>query len=213
MPPRALARKPLPKPSPESDPRFRKVMEQLKAGAAKTKAHPPAIRKGTDAAKAAKGPPNERLAAGKAKQVDKIKEAKEGKPEPASFLAILRAEIAKAMPKTLGETENFDQTAQQMKGGLKGNVSQQKEKSTQDVSGASKQAPAPAGEAKAGGAVPAEPAPGAPAVDAPGGMPAPKSDTDVSLQDSKQDTDDQMKEAEVTPQQLQKANDPRFSAV
>jgi len=208
-----LARKPLPKPNPESDPRFRKVMEQLKAGASKTKAHAPATKKAGEAAAAAKGPPNERLAAGKAKQVDKIQEAKEGKPEPSSFLAILRAEIAKAMPKTLGATDNFDQTAQQMKGGLKGNVSQQKENSTKDVSGASKQAPAPAGEAKAGGAVPAEPAPGAPPVNAPEGMPAPKSDADVSLQDSKQDTDAQMKEAEVTPDQLKKANDPRFSAV
>lgn len=208
-----LARKPLPKPNPDSDPRFRKVMEQLKAGAAKTKAHVPATKKGGEAAAAAKGPPNERLAAGKAKQVDKIKEAKEGKPEPSSFLAILRAEIAKAMPKTLGATDNFDQTAQQMKGGLKGNVSQQKENSTKDVSGASKQTPAPAGEAKAGGTVPAEPAPGAPPVNAPEGMPEPKSDADVSLQDSKQDTDAQMKEAEVTPDQLKKANDPRFSAV
>jgi hypothetical protein len=209
----ALARKPLPKPNPDSDPRFRKVMEQLKAGAAKTKAHVPPMKKGADASAAAKGPPNERLAAGKAKQVDKIQEAKEGKPEPTSFLAILRAEIAKAMPKTLGATDNFDQTAQQMKGGLKGNVSQQKENSTKDVSGASKQTPAPAGEAKAGGAVPAEPAPGAPPVNAPEGMPTPKSDADVSLQDSKQDTDAQMKEAEVTPDQLKKANDPRFSAV
>jgi hypothetical protein len=208
-----LARKPLPKPNPDSDPRFRKVMEQLKAGASKTKAHVPPMKKGADASAAAKGPPNERLAAGKAKQVDKIQEAKEGKPEPSSFLAILRAEIAKAMPKTLGATDNFDQTAQQMKGGLKGNVSQQKDNSTKDVSGASKQAPAPAGEAKAGGAVPAEPAPGAPPVNAPEGMPAPKSDADVSLQDSKQDTDAQMKEAEVTPDQLKKANDPRFSAV
>jgi hypothetical protein len=208
-----LARKPLPKPNPDSDPRFRKVMEQLKAGASKTKAHVPPMKKGADASAAAKGPPNERLAAGKAKQVDKIQEAKEGKPEPTSFLAILRAEIAKAMPKTLGQTDNFDQTAQQMKGGLKGNVSQQKDNSTKDVSGASKQTPAPAGEAKAGGTVPAEPAPGAPPVNAPEGMPAPKSDADVSLQDSKQDTDAQMKEAEVTPGQLKKANDPRFSAV
>jgi len=208
-----LARKPLPKPNPDSDPRFRKVMEQLKAGAAKTKAHVPATKKAGEAAAAAKGPPNERLAAGKAKQVDKIKEAKEGKPEPSSFLAMLRAEIAKAMPKTLGATDNFEQTAQQMKGGLKGNVSQQEENSTKDVSGASKQTPAPAGEAKAGGNVPGEPAPGAPAVNAPEGMPAPKSDDDVSLQDSKQDTDAQMKEAEVTPDQLKKANDPRFSAV
>jgi hypothetical protein len=50
-------------------------------------------------------------------------------------------------------------------------------------------------------------------VDAAEGMPAPKTDADVSLQDSKQTTDDQMKEAEVTTPQLQKANDPRFSAV
>jgi hypothetical protein len=208
-----LARKPLPKPNPQSDPRFKKITEQLKQGAAKTKAHAPAAKKATEAAKAAKGPPNERLAGGKAKQVDKIQEAKEGKPQPSSFLEMLRAEIAKAMPKTLGETENFDQTAQQMKGGLKGNVAEQKESSTKDVSGASKQAPTPGGEAKVEEPLPKEGAPTAPKVDAAEGMPAPKTDADVSLQDSKQTTDDQMKEAEVTTPQLQKANDPRFSAV
>lgn len=211
--PSALRRKPLPKPAPQSDPRFRRVMEQLKSGAAKTKAHPPASRKAAEAAKAAKGPPNERLATGKSKQVDKIKEAKEGKPEPTSFLAMLRAEIAQAMPKTLGETENFDAAADGMKSGLKGNVAQQKDKSTQDVSGASKQAPSPAGEAKVAQPMPPEGAPVPPKVNAPEGMPAPKSDADISLQDSKVDTDQQMKEAEVTPTQLQKANDPRFSSV
>jgi hypothetical protein len=213
MPGVALRRKPLPKPSPESDPRYRRVMEQLKQGAAKTKAHPPAAKKASDAAAASKGPPNEKVAGGKAKQVDKIKEAKEGKPEQSSFLAILRAEIAKAMPKNLGETENFDSTAQQMKGGLKGNVSQQKDKSTQDVSGASKAAPSPSGDAKSEKPLPPEGAPPAPNVNSAEGMPAPKSDADVSLQDSKQDVDAQMKDAEVTPTQLQKANDPRFSAV
>jgi hypothetical protein len=211
--PSALRRKPLPKPSPESDPRYRRVMEQLKQGASRTKKHPPAAKKAADAASAAKGPANERVAGGKAKQVDKIKEAKEGKPEQASFLSILRAEIEKVMPKTLGATDNFDSTAQQMKGGLKGNVADQKDKSTQDVSGASKATPGPAGEAKAGGNVPPEAAGSAPNVAASEGMPSPKSESDVSLQDSKQDVDAQMKEAEVTPQQLQKANDPRFSAV
>jgi hypothetical protein len=213
MPRSALARKPLPKPSPETDPRYRKVMEQLKAGAAKTKAHPPASKKAADAAAAAKGPPNERAAGGKARQVDKIKDAKEGKPEQSSFLAMLRAEIAKVMPKTLGQTENFDSTAQQVKGGLKGNVAGQKEKSTQDVSGASKQTPAPGGEAKVEKPLPPDGKPGAPAVNAAEGMPAPKSYADVSLQDSKQDVDGQMKEAEVTPASMQKANDPRFSSV
>lgn len=211
--PSALKYKPLPKPSPQSDPRYRRVMEQLKQGAKKTKDHVPASKKTADAAKASKGPPNERLAAGKSKQVDKIKEAKEGKPEQSSFLEMLRAEIAKAMPKTLGETENFDSAADGMKSGLKGNVSQQKEKSTQDVSGASKQAPAPAGEAKAGGPLPKDPNPAAPKIDAASGMPEKKTDADISLQASKTDTDQQMKEAEVTPTQLKKANDPRFSAV
>jgi hypothetical protein len=211
--PSALKYKPLPKPSPQSDPRYQRVMEQLKSGAQRTKAHPPAAKKAADAAAASKGPANERLAAGKSKQVDKIKEAKEGKPEQSSFLAMLRAEIAKVMPKNLGETDNFDGTAQQMKGGLKGNVAQQKEKSTQDVSGASKQTPGPAGEGKVETPLPKDGAPPAPGVAAAEGMPAPKSDDDVSLQDSKKDTDAQMKDAEVTPQSLQKANDPRFSAV
>ena len=211
--PSALRRKPLPKPMPQSDPRFRRVMEQLKTGAARTKAHPPASKKARDAAAAAKGPANERMATGKAKQVDKLKDAKEGKPEPDSFLAMLRAEIAKAMPKTLGDTENFDSAANGMKSGLKGNVSQQKDKSTQDVAGASKQAPAPAGEAKIAEPLAKEGAPPSPNVNAPDGMPAPKTNEDISLQDSKQDTEQQMKEAEVTPTQLQKANDPRFSSV
>src|SRR5688572_29044763 len=155
----SLALKPLPKASPDNDPRYKRTMTQLKQGAAKTKAHPPASKKAAEAAKASKGPPNELAAGGKAKQVDKIKEAKEGKPEQSSFLAMLRAEIEKVMPKTLGQTEKFDQTAQQMKGGLKGNVAEQKEKSTADVSGASKQTPGPAGQAKTGEPLPKEGAP------------------------------------------------------
>jgi hypothetical protein len=209
----ALKRKPLPKPSPESDPRYRRVMEQLRIGAARTKAHPPASRKAADAAKAAKGPRNERLAAGKSKQVDKIQAAKEGKPEQKSFLTILRAEIARTMPKNLKETENFGETAQQMKGGLKANVSQQKETSTHDVSAASKEPPSPSGTAKVEKQLPVERTPSVPRVNATEGMPAPKGDAEVSLQDSKEDVDAQMKDAQVTPTSLKNANDPRFSAV
>ena len=70
--PSALKYKPLPKPNPQSDPRYQRVMGQLQTGAQRTKAHPPASKKAADAAAASKGPPNERLAGGKAKQVDKI---------------------------------------------------------------------------------------------------------------------------------------------
>ncbi len=213
--PAIARRRPLPKPAPEADPRFRRVMEQLKQGAARGKAHPPASKKAREAGAAAKGPPNERLAAGKTKQVEKIQEAPTKKPEPESFLSILRAEIQKAMPQTLGDTEKFMKggSSSELKGSLKGNVNQQKDEAAGGVKSASKEAPKEAGAAKDSQPIPPEPAPGTPPVDGPGAMPAPKPDADVSLQDSKQDADQQMKDAEVTPQQLQKANDPRFSAV
>src|SRR2546426_758704 len=203
MPGPIARRRPLPRPSPESDPRFRKVMEDLKRGAARTKHHPPAARKAAEASAAAKGPPNERLAAGKAQQVEKIKEAPTKKPESSSFLALLQAEIAKAMPKTLADTEKFMKggSSDQLKGSLKGNVAQQKDQAEGGVKSASKEPPKEAGAATAGGPIPAEPAPATPAVNGAEAMPAPKSDADVSLQDSKQETEQQMKDAEVTTSQ------------
>lgn len=212
---RSLSRKPKPRQKPESDPRFAKIVEDLKQKSAKVKQHPTPKQKAAEAQAAAKGPPNERAAGGKAKQVDKIKEAKTKKPEPTSFLALLRAEIEKAMPKTLGDTEKFMKggDAGALKGSLKGNVEQQKQESAGDVSSASKQPPGEAGEAKQSKPIPGEPQPPSPDVNAAAGMPAPKPAEEISLQDSKQDTNAAMADAEVTPTQLKKANDPRFSAV
>jgi hypothetical protein len=190
-------------------------MEDLKGGAARSKAHTPAARKAAEASAAAKGPPNERLAAGKAQQVEKIKEAPSKKTESSSFLALLQAEIAKAMPKTLGDTEKFMKggSSEQLKGSLKGNVGQQRDQAEGGVKTASKESPKEAGAATEGKPIPPEAPPAAPTVDGAAAMPAPKPDSEVSMQDSKQDTEDQMKQAEVTTPQLQKANDPRFSAV
>jgi hypothetical protein len=201
---------------PQNDPRFKRVVEQLKAGSTKLKQHPTPAKKAAEVAAAAKGPPNEKKAGGQAKQVDKIQEAPTKKPESGSFLALLRAEIEKAMPKTLGDTEKFMKggSAEGMKGSLKGNVGQQKEQAAGDVKSASKQAPSEGGvQGKQVTAIPGEPASAPPAVDGAAAMPAPKPDAEVSLQDSKKDTDQAMKDAEVTDTQLQKANDPRFSAV
>jgi len=202
-------------PRPESDPRFRKVMDDLKRGAARTRMHPPAARKAQQAGAAAKGPPKEKLVAGEAKQVEKVQEAPAKKPETSSFLALLQAEIAQVMPKTLGDTEKFMKggSAGQMKSGLKGNVTQQKEQAAGGVKSASKEAPKETGEAKQAQAIPPEPATPAPAVNGAEAMPAAKPEADVSLQDSKQDVADQMKQADIDDPQLKKANDPRFSAV
>jgi hypothetical protein len=213
---RSLSRKPKPRPKPESDPRFAKVVEDLKRKAAKVKQHPTPKQKAAEAAAAAKGPPNEKAAGAKGKQVDKIKEAKTKKPEPASFLSLLRAEIQKAMPKTLDDTSKFMKggDAGALKGGLKGNVSQQKQQATGDTAQASKQPPSQAGvAAKTAQPIPGEAQPPNPDVPAGEAMPTPKPEAEVSVQDSKQDTEAAMADAEVTDTQLKKANDPRFSAV
>jgi hypothetical protein len=213
---RSLSRKPKPRPKPESDPRFAKVIEDLKRKAAKVKQHPTPAKKAAEAAAAAKGPPNEKAAGAKGKQVDKIKDAKTKKPEPASFLSLLRAEIQKAMPKTLDDTQKFMKggDAGALKGGLKGNVSQQKQQATGDTAQASKQPPSQSGiPAKQEAPIPGEPQPPNPDVPAGEAMPVPTPDAEVSVQDSKQDTEAAMADAEVTDTQLKKANDPRFSAV
>ena len=213
---RSLTRKPKPPTPPAADPRFARVMQQLGQKAAKVKQHPAPAKKAEEAAKAAKGPPNEKAAGAKGKQVDKIKAAKTKKPEPASFLSLLRAEIEKAMPKTLDDTTKFMKggDAPALKGGLKGNVAQQKQAATGDTAQSTKQAPSTAGvPGKESQAIPDEAAPPRPDVPAGDAMPAPKPDAEVSVQDSKQDTEAAMADAEVTEAQCKKANDSRFSAV
>ena len=197
------------------DPRFMKVVDRLQQTTARTLRHPPAATKAAQAGAAAKAPANETLAAGKAGQVDAIQEAKTGQAAPSSFEQLLRAEIEKLMPKTLGDAEKFGQGGEkeQLKGAVSGSVNQQKDAAAAPMKEASAAAPAPAGAPKEVAAIPAE-APAAPApVDAGAGMPTPKPQQEVSLEQSKQNADQQMQDAEVTDTQLKKANDPRFSAV
>jgi len=199
------------------DPRFMKVMDRLQKSAAKTKKHPSASRKASEAQAAALPPANEKLAGAQSKQVDTMNQAEAGKPQPDSFLTLMRAEIQKAMPKSLGDTEKFMQGGKkdELKGAMSGNVEKQKTEAAGGIKSAASQAPDPAAvPGKEVTPLPAEPAAAAPP--APGAseaMPAPKSDTEVSLQQSKVDADKQLIDANVTPEQLTKANDPRFSAV
>ena len=213
---RSLSRRLKPPTPPAADPRFVKVMGDLRQKAGRIRQHPAPVKKADEAQAAAKGPANEKRAGAKDKQTEKIKDAKTKKPEADTFLALLRAEIQKAMPKTLAETSDFmkGDDAPALKNSLKGNVAQQKQAATGDTATKTKQTPDESTiQAKPVTPIPGEPAPPSPLVNAGPGMPQPKSDADVSLQDSKDDTEAAMADAEVTKPQLQKANDPRFSAV
>lgn len=202
--------------APQADPRFQKLLAQIKTGASKAKQHPPPAKKAAEAQAAAKGPPNEKLAGAKAKQVDKMKEAEGKKPEASGFVAMLRAEIEKVMPKNLEDATKFMQgdEKEQIKGAAEGNVSKQKSDAAGPVQQASTQAPSAAGvPTKEGKPIPGEPAQISPGADAANAVPAPKPDAEISQEQTKKDADQQLKEAKVTPEQLKKANDPRFSAV
>jgi hypothetical protein len=201
---------------PKADPRYARVKSKLDAEAKGIKKHPPAKKKASEPAKAAKPPSNEKVAGAKANQTEKIQEAETPPPKPASFLEILRAEIAKVMPKTLGDTEKFMNggDSSTIKNSLKGNVSQQEKEATGDLKQASNATPSEAGvPSKPVTPIEPEATPPAPTVDAPGAMPAPKNDAQVSLQGSKDQVAEDMKKEKLTPKRLQAANDPRFSAV
>ena len=203
-------------PGPQKDPRFNRVMEKLQQSAGKTAAHPPPARKAVQASAAAQPPANEKLAGAKANQVDTMQQAETGKPEPASFLELLRAEIARVMPTTLGETEDFmngDQK-QQMKGALTGNVNQQKDAASSGLKAASGEQPDPSKvPGKEVTPLPPQEAPVPPAIGAADAMPAPRPAEEISLQKSKDQAGQALADNKLTEQQLQKANDPRFSAV
>ena len=213
----ALARAATPaKADPRRDPRYQRVVAKLELDARRLRQHPTARQKAAEPAKAAKGPPNEKAAGARAQQVDKLDDAKAPKPETKSFLATLQAEIAKAMPKNLGDTEKFMQggSAEAMKGSLKGNVAQQKDASTGDMKSASQATPnEAAAPAKPVTPIALEAPTPAPKVDGAEAMPVPKPEAEVSLQASKTEVQGQLDQERLSETRLKKANDPRFSSV
>ncbi|WP_438035789.1 phage tail protein [Sorangium sp. So ce204] len=200
------------------DPRFLKVMAQLQASAKKVGQRPPAARKAAEAQAAAKAPANEKVAGARANQVDEIKDAKAEKPTTGGFLAVLRAEIDKVMPKNLDDADKFMKGGEsgQIKGSVASNVKQQKEGASGPTEQATK-APPDTGkvEGKEVTPLPSEPATAAPPVAGAEAMPAPKpqAQVDKTAKDASASADQKMKDAELTSAQMTKANDPRFSAV
>ncbi|WP_437534808.1 hypothetical protein WME79_11440 [Sorangium sp. So ce726] len=200
------------------DARFVKVMAQLQASAKKVGQRPPAARLAAEAQAAAKAPANEKVAGARANQVDEIKDAKAEKPTTGGFLAVLRAEIEKVMPKNLDDADKFMKGGEsgQIKGSVASNVKQQKEGASGPTEQATK-APPDTGkvEGKEVTPLPSEPATVAPPVAGAEAMPAPKpqAQVDKTAKDASASADQKMKDAELSSEQMTKANDPRFSAV
>ena len=205
-----------PKPAnPQADPRFKSVKEKVVQKAAQLKVHPPAKQKAAQAAKAAKGPPNEKASGAKAKQVDTLKDTKAETPPADSFLTVLRAEIEKVMPKNVDESDKFMEGGEesQMKGAVGGNVKEQKEAASGDMKKASDKPPNEGGvPTKPVEAVPPDPNVTPPSVNAAAGMPAPKPEAEITEKQTKADAQTAIKENRLEGKRIQNKH-PAFEKV
>lgn len=204
-------------PKASKDPRFTGVINKLEKSARAAKQHPPASKKAEEAQAASLPPANEKLAGAQAGKVEGMASAPTGKPEASSFLAMLRAEIRKAMPKKTEDAGDFMKGGdrKQLQGAMTSNVAQQKSEATAGIKTASDTPPdTTVVEGKHVTPLSPERPPGKPpAVGGAEAMPAPKPAEEISLAQGKDDTRKLLADAEVSTPQLQKANDPRFTAV
>lgn len=198
------------------DPRFQKAIDRLDESAKRARTHEPASAKANQAQAAALPPGNEKLAGAQANKVEAMQEAKTGKPEPASFLEMLRGAIRKAMPTKTEDTEDFMEgdDRQKLKDSLAGSANEQTEASAGDLAAATNQTPdTGAVPGKEVAPLPSPPPPSAPpAVGAVGAMPEPKPEEEVSLAQGTNDINKKFSDEKITVPQLLKANDPRFTA-
>jgi phage-related protein len=200
------------------DPRFTKVIDNLQKNAARMRHHPPAARKAADAQAAAAAPANEKMAGAKAVQVGVMDKTETGKPKPATFLDLLRAEIEKVIPKKTEGVKDFmkGDDKRQLKDAMTGNVSAQKDQATGGLKSASDPRSLEPGKIPGKEVVspmPVDPEPSAPSVKPTDAMPAPRQDSAVSLDQGKKEADKALTDNELNEPQLKEANDPRFSRV
>jgi hypothetical protein len=189
----------------------------LEASAQQTGAHPPADQKAAEAQAAAVSPANEGAAGAKARQVNVMKAAEAPRADSSGFLALLRQEIERVMPQNLDDATRFMQRGEkgQIKSAVSGAVRDQKDAAAGPTEQAARTTPVPNGETARQAEPLREESTKAPLpINAAEAMPAPRSAAEVaSLQRGNQALATQFEAAKLTPEQLQKANDPRFSAV
>src|SRR5438477_11413656 len=200
------------------DPRLKRSLDKVRKNATSLKKHPPASEKADEAQAAAESPANERMAGAQAGKVEEMQSAEVKKPEPSGFLELLRKEIEKVLPENIEQTDNYldKEDTDKLKGSLTGNINDQKAAATSGLKSATETKPDPSTiPPKEVTPLPSDalPAPTLVAVDARNAMPETKPDEEVSLEKSKVDADKQFADNKITPTQLKKANDPRFTAV
>ena len=196
--------------------RLPNALAQVKEGAQAAKAHAPVTEISQTAQNAAQEPPNAPASQANAQQAGSMSNAPKGQVQKNAFLELLRRKIAEVTPSNQDELKKFKQDgrAQRMGGELQQNVQAQSQQAQAQVANASNAAPPTPGPSRVPGAPPvAPPPPAMPNVPADKAAPPTPPSVAPEAQQAATDADKKMADAKITPEQLQKANDPRFSAV
>lgn len=202
--------------SAKDDPAFQAVVSKTKNVAEQQKSHPPAEQKAAEAQAAAVEPPAAVMSKGQARQVDEMEQAPTPAFDGAAFKEALMKRISELTPKNLEEADEFEENDKL--GGVKdemgGKVEAEKANSQGPLEEKAKEEPSTEGiEEKPVTDLPAADAGKAPgSVGAKGAVPKKKgtSEIEAPLKEESKSLDDQMAEENVTDEQLQKSNEPKF---
>ncbi|MEH2194478.1 MAG: DUF4157 domain-containing protein [Nostoc sp.] len=202
--------------SAENDPAFQAVVGTTKEVAGQQKKHEPANSKAQEAQAAAQAPGNEVDSKAQANQVGEMGQAETPQFDAAAFKAKLMQRIADMAPKNLEEADNFknNNKLDSVKSDLSGQVKDEQKNSQEPLEEKTKEKPDTSGiEAKKVTPLP-QTNPGQPPSDIGADKAAPKSkgqaEVEAPLQDDSKKLDQQMKEADITEEQLANSNEPEF---
>lgn len=203
--------------SPEADPAFQAVVEQIETVATREQAHPPAEAASADAQAAAEGPENEVESKAAAAQVGEMAEQEPGEFDKEGFKQALSKKIEQIAPKTLKQADEFKENneLESVKGDLVGRVEQEKEQSQQPIKEKVEETPDTSGVQPKPTTTLEPPTPGSPPpnVGATRAAPKPKTEAEISapFQERSQELDGKLESEGITETQLQNANEPTFT--
>jgi hypothetical protein len=198
---------------PEDDQAFGQVTGNLKGFAKAKKAHPPAASKAKEAQDAALAPPDDVAGQAKAAKVDTMDAQQAGSFDKKGFIAAVKTAIEAKSPKSLEEADSYKESgkAGEVKGEVKGLVTQGKEGQAKDIEAATEAPPdqsravpkpvTPMAEEQPGQAVP---------IPAAGAVPKPAPAEQLNLAAGKHQADQELAGAGVTEPQLAQSNEPAF---
>ena len=198
---------------PAQDPAFAQVKGNVKQVAAAKRAHPPAAAKAKEAQDAALPPSNDLAGQANAAKADAMDAQQPGTFDKKAFVAAVKTAIEAKSPKTLKEADDYAESgkAGEVKGEVKGLVTQGKAGSAQAIEAATA-APPDQSKSVAKPVTPlsAEEPGTVPSVPAAGAVPKPAPPEQVNLEAGKHAVDKEMTDASVTDQQLATSGEPEF---